>query len=77
MAGFPQIFDPNQPTSAGNQAPSIAISSLSTIGVPAGVSYNAAPYSQPGVSAIVGFAPGGITPGNPSSVAPATIVRAG
>ena len=74
---MPQILDPNQPIGANNQAPSIAIASLSTIGVPAGVTYSRTSYSQPGVSAIVGFAPEGITPGNPSSVAPATIVRAG
>jgi hypothetical protein len=77
MAGFPQIFDPNRPIGARNPAPSVAISSLSTIGVPAGVSYSATPYSQPGVSAIVGFAPEGIAPGNPSTVPASVIVRAG
>jgi hypothetical protein len=41
------------------------------------VTYNAMLYSQPGVSANVGFAPEGITPGNPSSVPPSVIVRAG
>jgi hypothetical protein len=78
MAGAaPVIFDPNQPISATNQPPSVAISQLSTIGVPAGVSYNATPYSAPGISAIVGFAPEGIATGNPASVLPSVIVRAG
>lgn len=74
---MPQFYDPNQPIGESNPAPSVAISSLSTIGVPAGTTYNPTPYSQPGVSAIVGFAPEGVTPGNPSTVAPSVIVRAG
>jgi hypothetical protein len=79
MANQPQVFDPNQPFSAANQAPSIAISSLSTIGVPAGTAYNPASYrpSQAGISAIVGFAPAALQPENPGGVPPSVIVRAG
>ncbi len=78
MPSKPQVYDPNQPVSANNPLPSQQISSISTIGVPAGVTYQRTPYSQPGVSALVGFAPEGITPGtSPDNVPVSVIVRQG
>lgn len=73
----PTIYDANQPITAVNPAPRIAIVSLSTIGVTPGVTYSTALYTQPGVSALAGLTPSTITPANPSSVLPSVIVRAG
>jgi phage protein U len=76
-ASNPQPFDSAQPVSAANQLPASAIVQLSNLGVPPGVTYSQATYSQPGVSAIVRVGPAAATPGNPDSVPPSQIVRAG
>jgi phage protein U len=73
----PQPFDANQPISPANLLPASAIVQLSNLGAGPGVTYSPAAYSQPGVSVLVGSGPAGLTPGNPDSVSPATIVRAG
>ncbi len=72
-----QIYDPNQPVDAGNQLPPQQIAELGAAGVPPGVTYSFSPYSQPGVSALVGFAPPVPPPGNPDDVPLSTITRAG
>lgn len=71
------VFDPNQPISSANPVPTSVVSQLSAIGVPSGVTYQAANYSQPGVTTFIGGRPMTRTPGNPADVALSTIVRAG
>ena len=75
-AGSAQPLDSQQPVSAANLLPVSAIVQLSNLGVPPGVTYSRATYSEPGVSAFVGAGPVAATPGNPDSVPPSEIVRA-
>jgi phage protein U len=69
--------DPSQPIGPHNLLPTSAIAQLSAAGASPGVTYNAATYSQPGVSGVVGSGPPAQPPGNPANVSPSTIVRAG
>jgi phage protein U len=74
-----QAFDPLAAISASNVLPSIVVAALSTLGAPAGVTYVAADYVQPGISGLVGTGAeqAVASVGNYLDVAASTIVREG
>lgn len=70
-------YNPNQPISPHNLLPTNAIVQLTNAGAGPGVTYTEIPYNQPGVSSLTGPGPATATPGDPTTVATTTIVRAG
>ncbi|HJU11864.1 MAG TPA: phage tail protein [Candidatus Binataceae bacterium] len=76
VSGTAQIFDPSQPISMTNVLPISAIVRLSAAGVGLGVMYSPVPYSQPGVSGVIGIRPTAVMQSSPDSMPLASIVRA-
>lgn len=77
FAAVATVVDSLAAISPANLAPVSEIVSLGSSAVYGGVTYSAAAYSQPGISALVGNGPAATQAGNVADVLPSDIVRAG